>query len=349
MMYFKDANLEKLIVHQVGNKHEGGELIISQDLVSTDETLESILTTYFFSSFKDPIYYQFTAEDKVENNTVFQIASDIFENQNIFANESNKLANHLFEQSYHPKIKAGELYVALFSNIVVDDELVSALGIFKSENKVPFLKVHSGLNQNNINLSYDTGVNISKLDKGCLIFNTEKESGYKLCMVDISGRSKEAGYWKDDFLQIELRKDDFYQTKNYMDICKGFVQDVFNENNGIERADQIDMLNRSAAYFAGNDEFNSQDFEESVIENQEVIDAFKDYKNRITEESNIEIKDQFGISPTAVKKSKAQFKSVLKLDKNFHIYIHGDRSRIIKGYDNSSGLNFYQIYYDQEK
>jgi hypothetical protein len=347
MMYFEDAALETLAAHKVGNKHEGGELSISNTTIEPNEDLQAILKTYFFTSFKDPIYYQFIAEDGVENNTLFKLASTIFDNKVGLLEESKKIANHLFEQSFHPNIKEGELYIAYFSNCVVDDEVVDALGLFKSENKTPFLKVWS--KDSEIEIAHDTGININKLDKGCLIFNTEKEAGYKICMVDVAGRSKEAGYWKDDFLQLQLRKDDYYQTQNYIQICKGFVKDVFNEKNGIERADQIDMLNKSAAYFGENEDFDLSQFEEKVIENDEVITAFNEYKDRVAEENDLEVKEQFGISPTAVKKSRAQFKSVLKLDKNFHIYIHGDRSRIIKGFDDSTGLHYYQVYYEQEK
>lgn len=62
MMYFADAVLEKLVAHKVGNKHEGGELFISDKIIEPDEDLQEILKTYFFSSFKDPVYYQFVAE-----------------------------------------------------------------------------------------------------------------------------------------------------------------------------------------------------------------------------------------------------------------------------------------------
>ena len=346
MMYFADAALEKLIAHRVGNKHEGEDLILSDKLIEPDDELGEILKTYFFSSFKDPVYYQFIAEDGMENNLVFQMTSSIFEQNDELTEVSKKIAGHLFDQSYHPAIKSGELYIALFSNCVVDDEVVEALGIFKSENKSPFLKVWA--KGNDIELDHDTGININKLDKGCLIFNTEKEEGYKICMVDVAGKSKEAGYWKDDFLQLQMRKDDYYQTQNYIQICKGFVKNVFNEKNGIEKADQIDMLNKTAAFFNDNEDFNLENFEQSVIENQEVIEAFNQYREKVAEDNELEIKEEFGISPTAVKKSRAQFKSVLKLDKNFHIYIHGDRNRIVKGFDQSNGLHFYQIYFEQE-
>ena len=49
-----------------------------------------------------------------------------------------------------------------------------------------------------------------------------------------------------------------------------------------------------------------------------------------------------------MKRQARVFKSVLKLDKNFHIYIHGDRDRIERGVDERTGRKFYKIYYDEE-
>lgn len=345
MFYFDESSLENLIVHQIGNKNENGDILLSQQSVEMDEDLQAVLVTYFFSSFKDPLYYNFSGET-LEENKVFQSAANIFDDGENLIEESKNLANHLFEQSYHPNIKSGELYIGVFRNCIVDDEVVDAVGIFKSETKQPFLKVFP--NDGDMQITHDKGINIKKIDKACLIFNTEKEMGYKVTIVDVSGRSKEAHYWKDDFLGLQQRKDDYYQTQNYIGICKGFVQNVFNEDNGIEKADQIDMLNKSADYFKENKQFDIQDFEDKVIENEEVIQAFQQYTEKVSEEHDLDIKDNFNISETAVKKSRAQFKSVLKLDKNFHIYIHGDRQRIVKGFDQSNGLNYYQIFYNQE-
>ena len=41
------------------------------------------------------------------------------------------------------------------------------------------------------------------------------------------------------------------------------------------------------------------------------------------------------------------FKGVLKLDKNFHIYIHGNRELIEQGID-KDGRKFYKIYFERE-
>ena len=56
----------------------------------------------------------------------------------------------------------------------------------------------------------------------------------------------------------------------------------------------------------------------------------------------------FEISAQAVKRQARVFKSVLKLDKNFHIYIHGDRELIEKGFDETVGKHYYKLYFEQE-
>ena len=59
--------------------------------------------------------------------------------------------------------------------------------------------------------------------------------------------------------------------------------------------------------------------------------------------------DKFFISSKAIKKKAKTYKSILKLDKNFHVYIHGDRNLIEKGYDKEKGKSYYKIYFDTEQ
>jgi len=58
--------------------------------------------------------------------------------------------------------------------------------------------------------------------------------------------------------------------------------------------------------------------------------------------------DEFSISTNAVKKQSRVFKSVLKLDKNFHVYIHGNKDLIEKGFDSGMGMHYYKIYFEEE-
>jgi len=78
-----------------------------------------------------------------------------------------------------------------------------------------------------------------------------------------------------------------------------------------------------------------------------VIESFRKYDQDYRDQNNIEIDDHFTISSHAVKKQARIFKSVLKLDKNFHIYIHGDKDLIERGVD-EDGRKYYKLYYKEE-
>ena len=62
---------------------------------------------------------------------------------------------------------------------------------------------------------------------------------------------------------------------------------------------------------------------------------------------NKAIEDEFGISDSAVKKQARSYKSVIKLDRNFHIYVHGNRNLLEQGEDEKG--KFYKVYYEEEE
>jgi len=73
-----------------------------------------------------------------------------------------------------------------------------------------------------------------------------------------------------------------------------------------------------------------------------------DYKRNFESSRNFAIEDEFDIHLSAVKKQQRVFKSVLKLDRNFHIYIHGRRDLLERGVDEKTGKKYYKLYYDEE-
>ena len=152
----------------------------------------------------------------------------------------------------------------------------------------------------------------------------------------------------EDFLSLKPREDKYFFTNNYLQLCKGFVGEVFNDENNVPRPDQIDLMNRSIDFFAKNPSFDERSFEREVIRQPEVIDAFQDYKSFFESEKQMPLMDSFEISKDAVKEEKKYFKSILKLDKNFHVYVHGKRQYLEKGFDPERGLNFYKLYYEVE-
>lgn len=348
MYDFSKAKINSIIVHNVGNKYEDESLDLSmKPLDIADESIKQVLFNYFFSPFKKDELYNFHNEKSLDENMVYNFTKDIFENDFSFYENSVNIAKQLFIKSNHPNIKSGEFYVVHLKNCFFYDEVCDAIGLFKSESKETFLKVF--LSGDSYQLGCENGINIKKLDKGCVIFNTSNEDGYNVCIVDKTNKNNDTVYWRDEFLGLKPVDASYFNTKNYLELCKDFVKDVYNQENDASLPDQIDLLNRSIDYFKDSDVFSESEFKDKIIAEPDVIDAFEDYKQFYSAEKDMELKDTFGVSDSAVKDSKRHFKHVLKLDKNFHIYIHGDRKFVEKGYDTSKDMNYYKLYYKEEK
>ncbi len=347
MLEYSNCKIEKVSAHRVGNKTNEEELFLSKSALDiSDYQLRDLLVKYFLGTFSNPEFYSFTSQSEdFKLNPLFNFAAQLFDDQDGFHNNSVDIAKHLYETSIHPQIKPGDLFVAYFSDIVVEGEMMDAIGIFKSENKQAFLKLKE--NEEDFLLNSDEGINIEKLDKGCLILNLEKEDGYRICIVDRSNKSVEAQYWRDDFLKLKPCSDDFYYTKQYMNVTKEFIANQVAEEFEVNKTDQIDLLNRSAAYFKTHDNFVKEEFETEVFQDKNVINSFENFNNSYRESSGVELNDNFEISPQAVKAQSRIFKSVLKLDKNFHVYIHGNKELIQQGKD-PDGKKYYKIYYNEE-
>lgn len=349
MIDFTRAQLTHFTVHFVGNKGLGEELTTGSKLVEfKDDFVKETVLRYFLSPFKTDIYYRFKGKVDVSLRSVANSCEDIFTTQKDFVKHAKQLASHLYDQSMHPKINGGEFYVCYFKDAMVDGELCEAIGLFKTENKETYLKVYQHMDD--FELDCDNGININKLDKGCLIFNTDKKNGYKLSIVDTNNRVAECAlYWEEDFLNAVIKPNGYYHTKNFMDASRGFCEEVLTEANNVKKEDQMMMLNKSTSYFKEKDKFNLQDFEKEVLVQPEVIEAFGDYRKDFNKRMDLTAIDEFDVSPTAVKKNQKYMRSVVKLDKNFHIYIHSRHDYVERGYDEARGLKYYKLFYVNEE
>ncbi|MES2829031.1 MAG: nucleoid-associated protein [Bacteroidota bacterium] len=351
MISFFEASLAELSIHRIGNKSLDEHFVLSEESIAIkDNFLSNLLQQYFLKPFEkvNETYKFFHPNADLNLNEVYHFAEEIFTDGTRFHEHSKELAKHLYEVSGHPKIKSGELYVAFFENVQIDGELHDAIGIFKSETKETYLKVYP--QNDGFGLSYEQdAININKLDKGCLIFNTDREDGFRVAIIDQTNRSAEAVYWKDEFLKLRVRNDSFSQTNNVLGVYKNFVTEKLDDEFEISKADKIDLLNKSMKYFKEKESFDLDEFANEVIGNEEGIKSFKSYKQNYEEEFDAPIPDSFDISGAAVKKQQRVYKSVLKLDKNFHIYIHGNKDLIEKGFDHDKSMNYYKVYFKEEE
>ena len=343
MISYIDTKIKACVLHKVGNKLRNEGCIFSNSLFTKYDAITNFLIEYFFASFKQNSYYSLCHNIDITMNEVYVCASKIFENPESILDQSLNMAKHLYEQSIHPKVKGGEFYVVYFKDCIVDYSKVDAIGLFKSENKDTFLKVyHKG---EGFEIESERGVNINKLDKGCLIFNTEKESGYLVAIVDNTNKGAEAKYWTDEFLHVRLRKDSYNQTQNMLSLCKNFVAQLPTDNGKLEKATYI---NRSLDALK-DDTVNVNTFAERVFEKPELISEFRQYKDNYQRQLDVDIDDDFKTAPKAVNHRSTGNMTTIRLDNSFDINIHGGEQNIIRGYDEERGMYYYQLFFKEER
>ena len=339
------GTIHAVSVHSVGNKVNDEPLFIAENELELSEDLIPALETYFGIAFKPEKYYKFFHEQGTEFNPVYKTAERIFSKPELLHEASADFAQMLYDVQNHPNIKGGEFYVVYFTNCLINGESADAIGLFKSENKDTFLKI--GHRSGAISVRPEVGINIKKLDKGCIIFNTQSEDEYTVAVVDSTNKGNDARYWIDDFLHVREKDDAYHKTENVMSMCRGFINDALPAEFEVSKADQADLLNRSASFFKSHSNFESKAFSDEVIEQPEVIEKFNSYRSRFESETGTQIDEGFDISATAVKQNRKVFKSIIKLDKNFHIYVHGNSALIERGSE-PDGRKFYKVYFDEE-
>lgn len=343
MFDFTDAFLQQASIHKIGNKADDEGTKLSPDALDLDSMeLRMLLQKFFLTHFKTEEYYSFNfTEDDLALNPMYNYAKRMF-NDGDFHAKTVSIAHYLYEVSNHPMIKPGDLLVGMFKDVDIKGVRTKALAVLKVENMQAFLKLEDDLTMNS-----EQGINTDKIDKAALIFNTEEKDGYRVLIID-KANSSDAVFWKDDFLKVKPVTDEFSNTKNFLQIAKTFVVNQLPEDFEVDKPRQIDMLNKSIDFFKKHDMFDKEEFEKEIFGDKEVISSFNSFYDDFKEKNNVELEDSFEISTQAVKKQARIFKSVLKLDKNFHIYIHGDRQLIEKGTE-PDGRKFYKIYYTEEE
>jgi len=346
-MNYSQAVIDQISIHIVGNKVAETEPLLSKASVVLQEELHSVLQDYFIQPFtKVHGFEHFTHPSNLKYNACYSMIQQMFTPGNDFHASSIELAKHLFDRSAHPLIKKGEFYVVYFKDILFENQNMDAIGLFKSESKAKFIRVRAS--QQQFEVEIEEGIAVHQLDKGALIFNDAEEEGYRVLSIDHTNKSNEARYWLNDFLGLQPASDSYHTTQHFLTLTKQYITDGMKEDFQVNKADQADYLNRSVAYFKSQEQFNEKDFATEVFGHDTVIDSFTKFKDGYIREKELEIEEGFSISPNAVKKQARVFKSIIKLDKNFHIYIHGDKRMIEQGYDERSGRKFYKIYFEEE-
>ena len=347
MFNISDIHLSGLVTHYVGNGAAGDMLQLSKKAVDIESPhLMQLLLQYFLTPFKEAASYNLWHPADLKLNEVSHFVSGIFDEPESLMLQSANLARHLYDITTLPQIKSGELHVAYFTGVPFKGKMTNAVGIYKTESKSSFLKLQE--EKGGYHFLPEEGINPERMDKGCLIFNVDREEGYVAHIIDKTAKGGEAQFWKDTFLKVRAAADEYHATEDYIRMSKDFIVEQIPAEYEVERIQQMDMLNKSVAYFKKNDQFNKASFEQEVFNDPDLITSFRKYEKQYEEDYDLSFEKQFDISEAAVKKNARILKSVLKLDKNFHVYLHGNRELIERGYDAATGMNYYKLYFEEE-
>ncbi len=349
MINLYNTQIESLSIHRVGNKSKAEGLFVSNDPYPLSDEITPLIKEFFFKPFreKEENYYRFDHETDLEFHTLFGIVQKVFENPSATHLLSEEIAKHLYEQSEHPHIKAGELYIAHLENVMIDNHKTDAIGIFKSELKQDFLQFRES--ESNLEMLLEQGINLNKLDKGCLIVNHKAEEGYKILSVD--SNRYDTKYWLENFLGVEIFEDDNFYTKKYLKFCQDFAKDVVLPAE--DKKEEVLFMNRAVNHFAKNDAFNESTFMNEVLENPDLIPEFNHYKTEQAPKYKIEDLTDFPISNKAVSSQRKKIKNLIQLDTNIQIkldFINPESAEkfVEKGWDEEKQMYYYLVYFNKE-
>lgn len=344
-MYITEmTQLKVACLHHIGSKGTDDGVILSQDELHLDDISRNNLMTYCFASFKNEELFCFFNELGLEYNEAKGSIAKIFSDISSFVEQSQNLAKLLYKNSEHPGIKCGDLIVVYFADCEIDGYITDAVGVYKCENATSFLSLnYSG---SKAGISTLQGIDLRRVDKAALIFNVNEEQGYSIAVIDNVNKS-EAKYWVEDFLQARPRTDEYHQTRALLSAAKGFIKKSLPAET--TKGEKAELMDKTLRYFQENETFDLNDFSSKVMGGEHLSSDFGEYMDSYIAKHELEMPDSFAISDSAVKRSARSMKSVIKLDKNFHIYVHGGEGLIKKGYDETTGMGFYQLFFKNEE
>jgi hypothetical protein len=339
MINGKEALVEEFVLHHIGAS-EAQSVFNDYSAVLEGPEEQAFLRKLFLKPFSTVLHTcEFARAKGAKKGVLHGLCSNVEEGEGLIP-VSVEIAKHMIQAASEHDVKGGDLYVVKFNAVELGSASYPAIGIYKFDDKEVFIE--SKVTSKNVAMKLKRGLGTIKPSKACLVLFTDEN--YTIFTIDGTGSTE---FWHTDFIGLRAKQDHVNSTSNVLELTKSFITDQLPQDFEIAKADQIDLLNRSVDYFKKNAEFDRASFAQEVFQEEGVIESYQRFGDRFKESHEVDIEDNFEISAQAVKRQARIFKSVLKLDKNFHIYIHGDRNKIEHGVD-ESGRKFYKIFYEQE-
>lgn len=347
MLNIRRALIDKVTLQKIGNQQTNELNFLATHEEDLNEKEEKALHKFFLGSVKSSIELnRFAHHISIDNNTMYDLTKQYFSHTQDFISYSNNVLNHLYQKSTHPQIKTGELFVVEFQDIEINDIITNAIGVFKIEKKAEFLNFNH--REGGIDFIIDQGAKLQKIDKGCLIINTEVDDGFRVLSVD--NNTYDAAYWIKDFLGVEEVLNDSFQTKHYLNMMTEFSSNLIEENDTLK---QKDFINQTMRVFNENEFINNDIINEELLEPFEASEKFEQYKEEYKQINNVDLEPSFNIEQATLKKEKKKIKTEISLDTKIKINIDSNETDTVKenlerGYDEEKKMYYYKVYFNEE-
>ena len=336
MSQIKVKEIRMATIQVVGNKTRGEGLSAAITLADVSDSRE-FMTKLIEKSFLMDDLKRFSYVESVELNPVYQFVSKIFDDNEAFLKQSVNIATFLYDQSLHPNIRNGELYV-LLAQCEYKKQLVDAVAILKSEKKDPFLATDNDGREITVRTMYGTG--LKGLDKGCLVLNLERENGYVVGTVDNINNGTDAQYWTDSFLHVTNCDDDYHQTLKLTEMLTDYSKRVKEESvmeGAIVAKKAVELLKTE-------DVVKVDELADKLFGKNEQKRDFEDFR-RSYEEENGGFTEEVTVVAKAVSHKPVTRMNVLCLGNDFEVKVLNPNAEIEKGVDKTSGKEYYTLYF----
>jgi len=341
------GKIQHMVMHQVGNRHRGEGVRFSSEETTLADAEDDLLNI-IKSSFKMNELYQFYFEPHLSLNPVFTLVKPIFDDDELFIKQTRNISKYLYKKTFHPQVKSGDLCFIYLKDCKVEENSFDALCIFKSEMKESVLQIQPS--ENGFTLTKRQGISLNNIDKGCLILNLDSENGYKIAIIDKVKKTEEIQYWLEDFLSVRPIENSFHKTQTVMNMVTSYLNEECDQLIGNDKAQKAAITNKCLEILSKPTEISLSILAEGAFEDQTLRNDFLRYSESYQADNNDYLGDEkWLVQKSAVSKKGLKKLRVIKLDKNFEIYIHGDNKYITKGYDDSLSMDYYQLYFKKEK
>ncbi len=342
MVNLDNVEILNCIVHKIGSHSAEEPNQYAQHQKTLSDSESAYLQKILLKPFKSVIpVFEFITEGE---NTIATIVEKILSSEEDYVENTCAIAQHLFNQSVHNTTKPGYMFILYLGKVEIEKQLTDAVAIFKLEGHTTFLQQQ--INLNNTVLEFDQGLITKNIEKAALIVNYDSAKG--LTIYSYEKNVGESNYWNKNFLNAVRKSNDFNNTFSLLDSYKDFVLNTETLAD-VSKKDKLDLVQNSVAYVMDNSEatLKIDDFILNNIANESAQEEYRNHLDLYSQSKNIELQPEFNANKAAIQYHQKKFRSIIKLDKNFHIYVHTNQELMETGVD-ENGKKYYKLFFENE-